>query len=44
MYYGKRGTRDPTVEALGVYLVTLGITSPPMVGFIKKTLTTNIFG
>ena len=44
LYYGKSGTSDPTVEALGVQLATLGRASLSMPGFIKKTLTTGIFG
>ena len=44
LYYGQSRTSNPIVEALGVQLVTLGRTSPPMSVFIKKTLTTNTFG
>ena len=44
LHYGLPGTSDPPVEALGAYLATLRRTSPPMLGFIKTTLTTNIVG
>ena len=43
LYFGQSGTSDPTIEELGVQLVTLGRKYPPMPGFIKKTLTTSIF-
>ena len=44
LHYDIPGTSDPPIEALGAYLATLRRASPPILGFIKMTLTTNIVG